>query len=243
MSPGVMEGFLPPAEVGDAIGDAAFAVNCAAILSASGRRRCGGHDRTRFIRAVLPAKLARWGLMLTGALAWSLYSYATMAVGAAFNQLFLVYVAPFSASLWAFMIAIRDIDITRLARAASAAATRPGGADARQRRGDRSDLARPDPGRAARGRSAAATGWLHDRGDHGDRRSRDRPGRFRGQPAHPAPFAFGYLMAFPLLLLEAMLAPMITAQTISQIAAGVSLSPGEMIGPVAGFVVLTGVAI
>ena len=39
-----------------------------------------------------------------------------MAVGAAFNQLFLVYVAPFSASLWAFMIAIRDIDITRLAR-------------------------------------------------------------------------------------------------------------------------------
>ncbi|HZM64851.1 MAG TPA: hypothetical protein VFC16_00955 [Nakamurella sp.] len=55
---GVMEGFLPPAEVGDAIGDAAFAVNCAAILSASGRRRCGGHDRTRFIRAVLPAKLA-----------------------------------------------------------------------------------------------------------------------------------------------------------------------------------------
>jgi len=36
-----MEGFLPPAEVGDAIGDAAFAVNCAAILSASGRRRCG----------------------------------------------------------------------------------------------------------------------------------------------------------------------------------------------------------
>ena len=116
MSPGVMEGFLPPAEVGDAIGDAAFAVNCAAILSASGRRRCGGHDRTRFIRAVLPAKLARWGLMLTGALAWFLYSYATMAVGAAFNQLFLVYVAPFSASLWAFMIAIRDIDITRLAR-------------------------------------------------------------------------------------------------------------------------------
>ena len=69
-----MEGFLPPAEVGDAIGDAAFAVNCAAILSASGRRRRGGHDRTRFIRAVLPAKLARWGLMLTGALAWFLYT-------------------------------------------------------------------------------------------------------------------------------------------------------------------------
>ena len=130
----------------------------------------------------------RWGSMLTGALAWFLYSYATMAVGAAFNQLFLVYVALFSASLWAFMIAIRDIDITRLARAASAAATRPGGADARQRRGDRSDLARPDPGRAARGRSVAATGWLHDRGDHSDRRSRDRPGRFRGRPAHPAPF-------------------------------------------------------
>ena len=185
----------------------------------------------------------RWGSMLTGALAWFLYSYATMAVGAAFNQLFLVYVALFSASLWAFMIAIRDIDITRLARAASAAATRPGGADARQRRGDRGDLARPDPGRAARGRSVAATGWLHDRGDHGDRRSRVAPAAFAAGLLILRRSAFGYLMAFPLLLLEAMLAPMITAQTISQIAAGVSLSPGEMIGPVAGFVVLTGVAI
>jgi len=202
------------------------------------------HDRTRFIRAVLPAKLARWGLMLTGALAWSLYSYATMAVGAAFNQLFLVYVAPFSASLWAFMIAIRDIDITRLARELPRLPRR-GPAVLMLASGAATAAIWLGPILAAQlaGDQPAATGWLHDRGDHGDRRSRDRPGRFRGQPAHPAPFAFGYLMAFPLLLLEAMLAPMITAQTISQIAAGVSLSPGEMIGPVAGFVVLTGVAI
>ena len=37
--------------------------------------------------------------------------------------------------------------------------------------------------------------------------------------------AAGYLMAFPLVVLEAMLAPMIAAQTTSQVLAGVSLQP------------------
>jgi hypothetical protein len=48
----------------------------------------------------------------------------------------------------------------------------------------------------------------------------------------------GYLIAIPLLVLEAMLAPLIVAQTVSQVQAGVSFTPGEMVGPIAGFVVL-----
>ena len=56
----------------------------------------------------------RWRLMLTGVLAWFLYAYATMAVGAAFNPLFALYVAVFSASLWAFVIAVSTVDVPAL---------------------------------------------------------------------------------------------------------------------------------
>jgi hypothetical protein len=52
----------------------------------------------------------------------------------------------------------------------------------------------------------------------------------------------GYLVAFALLVLEIMLAPMIAAQTISQLWAGVSFTPGQVIGPIAGFMVLALVA-
>jgi hypothetical protein len=52
----------------------------------------------------------------------------------------------------------------------------------------------------------------------------------------------GYLLAVALLTLEAMLAPMIIAQTMGQLDADVTLSPGEIIGPLAGFVVLAGAA-
>jgi hypothetical protein len=45
-----------------------------------------------------------------------------------------------------------------------------------------------------------------------------------------------------LLVLEVMLAPLIVAQTVSQVAAGISLQPAEVAGPVAGFVVIAVVA-
>jgi hypothetical protein len=55
--------------------------------------------------------------------------------------------------------------------------------------------------------------------------------------------SLGYLIAFPLLVVEAMLAPVITAQTVSQVSAGVSFPPAQIVGPIAGFVVLALVAI
>ena len=48
----------------------------------------------------------------------------------------------------------------------------------------------------------------------------------------------GYLLACLLLVLEAMLAPLIVAQTISQLWAGVALSTGEIVGPIGGFVTI-----
>ena len=50
--------------------------------------------------------------------------------------------------------------------------------------------------------------------------------------------SWGYLMAVPLLILLALLAPLIAAQTVSQLTAGVVLTPGQIVGPVGGFVVL-----
>jgi hypothetical protein len=52
----------------------------------------------------------------------------------------------------------------------------------------------------------------------------------------------GYVLALPLLVLEVLLAPLIAAQTIGQIAAGVSFTAAEVIGPMAGFVTLALVA-
>jgi hypothetical protein len=54
---------------------------------------------------------------------------------------------------------------------------------------------------------------------------------WRGNP-------LGYRIAVPLMVLEAMLAPLITAQTVSQVRAGVSFPPAQIIGPIAGFLVL-----
>lgn len=53
----------------------------------------------------------------------------------------------------------------------------------------------------------------------------------------------GYLIAFSLLVLETTLAPLIATQTVSQVLAGVSFTTGEIVGPMAGFVVLATVAI
>lgn len=50
------------------------------------------------------------GLVLTGALAYLLYNYTSMTFGAAYNPLFLVYIALFSLSLFAFILAFTSID-------------------------------------------------------------------------------------------------------------------------------------
>lgn len=53
-------------------------------------------------------------LLLSGTLAYFLYTYASFAFGAAYNILFLVYVSLFSLSLFAFIFALMEIDIPTL---------------------------------------------------------------------------------------------------------------------------------
>lgn len=57
----------------------------------------------------------RGKLLLAGTLGYFLYTYASYAFGASFNALFLVYVALFSLSLFAFVLAVAAIDVGSLA--------------------------------------------------------------------------------------------------------------------------------
>jgi len=56
----------------------------------------------------------RGGLLLTGTLAYFLYNSASMTFGYAYNNLFLVYLAQFSASLFAFALAFTSFDLQAL---------------------------------------------------------------------------------------------------------------------------------
>ena len=56
----------------------------------------------------------RGRLLLTGTLGFILYTYITMCFGAAYNALFLVYVATFSLSLFAFILSMMSFDLETL---------------------------------------------------------------------------------------------------------------------------------
>lgn len=56
----------------------------------------------------------RGQLLLTGTLGFFLYTYLSMAVNTAYNELFLVYVALFSLSLYAFILSMLSIDLGSL---------------------------------------------------------------------------------------------------------------------------------
>ncbi|MBN1665864.1 MAG: hypothetical protein JW862_02205, partial [Anaerolineales bacterium] len=56
----------------------------------------------------------RGRLLLTGTLGFILYTYITMCFGAAYNKFFLVYVALFSLSLFAFILSMMAFDLKTL---------------------------------------------------------------------------------------------------------------------------------
>jgi hypothetical protein len=68
----------------------------------------------------------RGGLLLTGMLAYFLYNSASLAFGAAYNNLLLVYILCFSASLFGFVILFDSIDLKTLAAQTAARFPRKG---------------------------------------------------------------------------------------------------------------------
>lgn len=187
---------------------------------------------------------ARARLLLPGAFAWFLYVYATLTTNAALNPLFVVYVAVFAASLFGGALAIRALDVAALADVVGRLPRRLPGwlmvvsgvvtpiiwlgpVAAAQLAGDVParldtyttlvtiglDTATITPAAVVAGVLILRGRWL------------------------------GYVLAVPLLVIESALAPALSAQTWFQVGAGVELAPGEIVGPLVGFLVLSGFAI
>ncbi len=184
-------------------------------------------------------------LMLTSALTWFLYLNATMSLGAAYNELYLVYVALFSASLGALLLVVRSVDARELAVLLGPAAPRRGVAALMLVSGLVTAVVWLAPLLAA-----AVSGQPPGLLDHGTTMVTDTldlalitPATLvaahllhRGRPG-------GYLLAAPLLGLLAFLLPMVVAQTVFQTAADLRFSAAEVIGPISGFLALGAIAV
>jgi hypothetical protein len=185
----------------------------------------------------------RGTFLLAGALAYFLYTYASVALGAAYNDLFLLYVAVFSAALFAFVVLLRAVDVGEV---------------------DWSRMPRRSIGifMLASGVLTAAI-WLLLT-DLLPAVIEGRTPELEGYTTlvtHvldlgivvPSVFVagvlilrrspLGYLFAIPLLVVEASLLPMIATQTASQVEAGVSFTSAEIIGPIASFCVFGALAV
>ena len=183
-------------------------------------------------------------VLLTGVLAYFLYNSASLAFGVAYNALFLVYIAYFSASLFAFVLAFTSIDLGSLAAHISPRL--------------------PHRGIAAFVFVAGLTVfvWLIDI-VNGLANGQAPPGLASYTTevtsvldlAIIAPAAFltsalllrraplGYLLACVLLILLAIIGMVVVAQTVAQTLAGITLSIGEYVGKVGTFVVMSLIAI
>lgn len=179
-------------------------------------------------------------LLLTGILGYFLYLYASMALGASYNRLFLLYIVLFSASLYALILAFSSVDLALIASRIPDGLPRTGLAVFMFVAGLITLVMWGAPLV-----SALLSGNSLDRMDSYTTMVTYAldlaiiiPATFlcgvlilRGNP-------LGYVVAAPLLTLLVLLAPQIILSTIFQRSAGVPFTTGEMIGPVAGFVVL-----
>jgi len=179
-------------------------------------------------------------LLLTGVLGYFLYLYSSMALGAAYNRLFLLYILIFSASLFAFIQVFASVDLGLIASHMPAGLPRLGLVIFMFAAGLITLAVWGAP---------LVTALVNDA-------TPERMDSYTTMVTYaldlaiitPATFLcailvlkgdpLGYVIALPLLTLIILLAPQIILSTVFQKTAGVPLTQGEMIGPVAGFVVL-----
>ncbi len=225
------------------------------LFSAAGAR---GTDAVTLVLGVplllVSALLYRRGslagaLLMLGALGHFLYVYGGYALGTVvYNPLFLLYVALFSATLYAFILLFAELH-GRISQDPAPL--------------DLERLPRRGPGifMLASGvvtllvwsvplLAVLVAGRTPDRLDIYSTKVTEAldlatiaPAAFASGVLILRRRALGYLIAMSLLVLEMMLAPLIGVQTIMQLRAGVVLHPPEIIGPLAGFVVLAVLAL
>lgn len=184
----------------------------------------------------------RGTMLLLGSFVYFLYIYASYALGGVvYNRLLLVYIALFSASLYAVVLTFRLIEHQHLAALNSSRLPRLGPAIFMIASGCVTLFVWLTPllpaliqNQPPATLGSYYTGRVTDALDLG----LITPTTFLAGWLILRRSPLGYLIALALLVLEIMLLPMITAQTISQLAAGIAFSPAEIIGPIAGFAIL-----
>jgi hypothetical protein len=182
----------------------------------------------------------RNGLLLVSIVSFFLYVYASMALGAAYNGLFLVYVAIFSLSFLVLIKAFRSADFSSFGPRTIERLPRRFPALLLFASGLVTAIVWLSPVL-----SSLASGKTPDRLDsyttlttYAIDLAIITPATFVGGWMILKRRALGYLIAFALFGIIAMLVPVIIASTISQVRVGVPLAPGEIVGPVAGFTTL-----
>jgi hypothetical protein len=186
----------------------------------------------------------RGNLLLVGALGFFLYNSASVALGVAYNNLFLLYVAFFSASLFAFILAFTAID--------------------RQDLADRLSASRlPHRGMAILmfvSGAALLAAWLGDilaalfAGTVPAIASYTTEVTYVFDLGIIAPLSaltgilllrhapIGYLLSALMLIILAIVGLMVTSQSVFQMLAGITLTPGQFIGKAGSFMVLAVIA-
>jgi hypothetical protein len=188
---------------------------------------------------------ARAAFLLAGAMTWFLYLYASLALGTAYNALFLIYVALFAASLYGLVLALHSIDAEAVKARVDGIAPRRGLAWLLLASGLVTVAVWAGPLVASQVQGEPPhlldhyTTMVTDALDLAVIVPATVLAAYRLHHNH----ASGYLIGLPLVFLLLFLFPMIAAQTAFQLAAGVTFTTAEIIGPMGGFLVLGAVAL
>lgn len=179
------------------------------------------------------------GLLLVGTLAYFLYVYVSMAFSATFNELFLVYTALLAAGLFAFVAAFASIDSRAWQMELATSMPRRGPASFLIASGAITlglwglSLGEVVLTGGAPGTLGSATTMVTHALDMGV----IAPAAILAGVWILRGKALGVIVAMSLLVLEALLAPLVLAQTISQLTAGVALRAADVV-QIVGFAVL-----
>ncbi|MBN1836806.1 MAG: hypothetical protein JW820_13205 [Spirochaetales bacterium] len=183
------------------------------------------------------------GLLLSGILAFFLYAYASMALGAAYNPLFLLYVALLSAGFFALILTLGSIGtlpsavVERLPRLGPALFMFAGGAVTLF------VWLAPLVGSTISGRPPQLLDSYATLVTHALDLGIITPATFVVGALILRRSSRGYTLAFPLLGIIIMLLPTIILGTASQLRAGITYGVGEIVGPITGFALLGALAV
>jgi hypothetical protein len=174
---------------------------------------------------------------LIGAVTYFLYVYANLALGAAYNSLFLLYVALVGSGFYALVLLLRSIDLAEISTPALARLPRRGPAAFFLAAGLVTAVVWLLP--LVTALAAGETPSRMDTYTTAVTFALDlaviTPACFITARLLLRRAALGYLVAAALLGIIVLLGPNFVAQTISQLRAGVEFSTGEAVGPIAGF--------